>query len=194
MWQPRADRLRVLDRALEDARDGSPRLVSIVGAAGMGKTSHLRQLVNRATDFRVLEAAGDSSEFHAPFGVLRQLGVEHLQAEDGAPFGAVAAGRSMQRLLDNEDTDTILIAIDDAQWVDAESLESLRWLFERMRADRVVVAVASRPMSAFQRAGWQRLLVASWAVRHIRLSGELSDAREIVRNRPKTPQKSTPSW
>jgi uncharacterized protein (TIGR03086 family) len=60
--------------SLEAARSGQPRLLSVPGKSGRGKTSLLRVIAIRASGFNVLEADGQESVYRAPSDLLRHLG------------------------------------------------------------------------------------------------------------------------
>ena len=72
----------------------------------------------------------------------------------------------------------MLVAIDDAQWIDAASAGALCFAVRRLHADRVCVLVATRP-EADTGTSWSRLLHAGDRVERIRLGG--LDGREVGR-------------
>src|ERR1700754_3515075 len=62
-----------LERLLKAVRAGESRALAVCGEAGMGKTSLLEYLVERAPGCRVARAAGVQSEMELPFAGLHQL-------------------------------------------------------------------------------------------------------------------------
>ncbi|ROR93511.1 regulatory LuxR family protein [Salana multivorans] len=153
----RPDRAELLGRAIRDARAGRPRLVCVEGAAGTGKTSHLRALPDLAPDFRVLATTAAETPYRPAYGVLEQLGVPRVVADDGRPHHPAVAAQSLRRLLDDESRgDPLLLMIDDAQWADDESLDALRLVLSRLSGDRLLVVVASRPFARGEHRAWQR--------------------------------------
>ncbi|MGV9827713.1 AAA family ATPase [Gordonia sp. NPDC003429] len=158
MWELRQDRKAVIRAAIADAQAGSPRLICIDGAAGMGKTSHLEAILAAATGFTILEASGDESTYRPPYGLLDQLGVRRTLTDAGAPLAAAVAANSLRRLIDEASVaGPVVIAVDDAQWADDESLDALARVFGRLAGDRLLLVVASRPVRSGDQPAWQRL-------------------------------------
>ena len=58
----------------------------------------------------------------------------------------------------------VLVVVDDAPWVDAASLEAMRFAARRLHADRVGFLFAARPESAapFTDSGIDKLEVGGW--------------------------------
>lgn len=179
----RRERLVLFESVIADARAGRPRVLCVDGAAGMGKTSHLRAAVALATGFRVLEALGDPAAYRPPFGILEQLGVTRTAADDGTPHSPAVAAQTLRRLIDDESRgEPLAIVIDDAQWADTESLEALRLVLERVSGDQLLVLVASRPLGPSAHPLWQRHRNSS-AVDALLLDGiDLAEAADIIRD------------
>ncbi len=55
-------------------------------------------------------------------------------------------------------TGPVLILVDDLQWADQESVESLYWLVHRAYGDRLLVVLGSRPEGPGSRGAWRRLM------------------------------------
>src|ERR671927_626755 len=72
----RADELRLLDRAWQEARSGSGSVVVLAGESGIGKTSLVRAFTDGLRDAEVLWGVCD------PLGVPRPLGPLHDVAAD----------------------------------------------------------------------------------------------------------------
>jgi predicted ATP-dependent serine protease len=144
LWQ--REQLTAISAALEAARNGQPTVLSVLGMPGMGKTSLLREIATRASGFNVLEADGQESVYREPFALLQQLGVHVVQTPGGAPVDPLAATQGLRDLIDTlSPSGPVLILIDDLQWADQESVESLYWLVHRAHGDRLLVVVGFRP-------------------------------------------------
>jgi DNA-binding CsgD family transcriptional regulator len=179
--------LECLDQALARASSGQPTAIAIAGEPGTGKTALLDELTSRAAGFAVLGADGVQSE-RVPFSVLAQLGVQPPSPTDdgiGDPF--MAAQRLRERVDEAGKGRPLLIRVDDLHWADPESVEAITWLLRRATGDRILIAVASRPLAAHQHGNWQR-----WVRDHggsLALGGLSEEqARELVEQlRPGTP-------
>jgi DNA-binding CsgD family transcriptional regulator len=176
--------LAVLDRSLDQARAGHPTTLTVVGDAGLGKTSLLDELVARAAGFRVLTADGFENA-RSPFHVLAQWGVDPPSALDdgvGTPF---VAAQGLRQLIDRVgDNQPVLLRIDDVHWADPESIEALTWLLRRASGDRLLVAAGSRPLAPDGHVGWQRWTAAPDHGATIALTGLSSDqTAELVNAR-----------
>lgn len=173
----RPARRALIESVIADARDGRPRLLRIEGASGMGKTTHLRAVLDAATSFRVIEANCDEAPYRPAYGLLARLGVPPTFTDEGAPHEPAVAAQSLRRVIDADDDRPLAIAVDDAQWADPESLEALRLVLERAVGDRLLVIVAERASPT----SWRRHDTASSAVTVLTLDGiDRSEAGEIV--------------
>lgn len=179
----RPDRVALFAELVDDARAGRPRLLTIHGTAGMGKTTHLRSLLDAAGGFRTLAATGVESPYRPAYGILAQLGVERTGTDGGGAHNPAVAAQSLRRLLDDEGTDEpLLLAIDDAQWADEESLEALRLMLERVSGDRLLVVVAHRPFALAEHRRWQRHCAEPGAATVLALEGiDPDEAGGLVR-------------
>lgn len=157
LWQHR--HVEVLRAAMEDARGGQAAAVTVLGESGMGKTSLLREVVRRASGFNVLEAGGEETAFREPFGLLRYLGVDDVRTPAGGLKEPPAVAQGLRDQVDRLSSGgPVLIVVDDLQWADQESIESLYWLLHRAHADRLLVVLGSRPESADSCDAWRRLV------------------------------------
>lgn len=69
----RARELALLEAAAAAARRGQPRVVSIEGEAGIGKSSLLGQFAQELESAGILRASGDEAESLLPYGMIGQL-------------------------------------------------------------------------------------------------------------------------
>lgn len=148
----------------------------------MGKTSLLREVLRRASGFNVLDGGGEEGQHQEPYQLLRQLGVDDVLTSTGAPKNPMAATQALRETVDRlSPTGPVLILVDDLQWVDRQSIESLDWLTRRADGDRLLVALGSRPGESDSDDSWRRLIQRSGAA-SIVLSGlSLEQASVLVR-------------
>jgi DNA-binding CsgD family transcriptional regulator len=129
----RDEALEALEAAAGEALDGHGRLVLLEGAAGVGKTALVRHFLHgRGQAFRTLRSAGERGEAAVAGGVLGLL--------PGA--GATELGAALRELAA---ASPVLLVVEDAQWVDAESLAALIYALRRMGRERILVIVSARP-------------------------------------------------
>src|SRR6202012_4262566 len=132
-----------LDDMLAQARDGQSAVLVIRGDAGIGKTALLRYAARQASGLRIAEIDGIQAEMELPFAGIERLcapmlGRLELLAEPQrkgvcVAFG-VASGDAPDRFLVAVAVLNLLSAIaeqrplmclvDDAQWLDAVSVEA----------------------------------------------------------------------
>ncbi|WP_344976846.1 helix-turn-helix transcriptional regulator [Salinactinospora qingdaonensis] len=158
---------RALAVALGDARSGDSASLLVSGGPGVGKTALLDHACATASDFTVLRAAGVPSESDLDFaGLLRLLRpvmdrVNELpQPQSDVLWQALRTGRVVESdrftlsvaLLDLlcllGRTKPLLCCIDDAQWLDARSLDAFAFAARRLAEDSVAIAFAARDNDA----------------------------------------------
>jgi DNA-binding CsgD family transcriptional regulator len=140
----RLEERQALDRVLDAARRGLSAAMVVRGEPGVGKTSLLGYAAGSAGGFRVVRVAGVESELELGFAGLHRLLVSFLPAISGLPqrqrralgsaFGLIdglpadrfAVGLATLSLLAEAAAGSpLLCVVDDAQWLDQESLEVL---------------------------------------------------------------------
>jgi AAA ATPase domain len=149
-----------VDRVLAGVREGAGGPLVLRGAPGTGKTSLLEYAVERAADMRVARVAGVESEMALGFAALHQLLVPFLPRLDRLPgpqrtalraaFGLDAAapdrflvGLAVLTLLADAAADQpLLVAVDDAQWLDQATTEVLAFVARRLRIHPIAFVVA----------------------------------------------------
>ena len=159
----RSDERARLAGLLDVARDGLSAALVLHGEAGMGKTTLLDDLVGAAPDFGLLRVSGVESEMDLGFAALHRLLGPYLSSLGALPqpqreavessFG-LRPGPAPDRFLvglavltllsDAAASEPLLCTVDDAQWVDPESLAALSFVGRRLLADRVVLVLAFR--------------------------------------------------
>src|ERR1700754_4985946 len=114
-----------LAAVLGAARRGAPAALVLVGEAGCGKTALLRETADAASGLTVLRAAPAADEAGLPLAGLTAL----LR-----PFGAPADAEAALALLDAAAAQgPVLAVVDDAHFLDAESVALLAALAEDAR-------------------------------------------------------------
>jgi DNA-binding CsgD family transcriptional regulator len=153
----------VLDRLLEGGRAGRSGALVLRGEPGVGKTALLGYAAEQAEGFRVLRGTGIENESDLPFAVLHQLLARDLDRLDRLPEPQADALRGAFGLGPAPGTDPFLIAlgvlgavadlaedapvlclIDDAQWVDGPSANTLLFTARRIEAEGIVIVFAAR--------------------------------------------------
>jgi tetratricopeptide (TPR) repeat protein len=152
-----------LERALNDARDGTSRTILVRGEAGMGKSALLRFVMGRASAFDVAAVTGVESESDLPFGALLGVCRGMLPFLDGIPPAQRAALEAALALSPGPVLDRFtayagvlsllaaaaearprLVVVDDLQWLDAPSAEAVLFVARRLGPDRVAVVLGAR--------------------------------------------------
>ncbi|MET9217270.1 AAA family ATPase [Streptomyces sp. NPDC003300] len=151
----REAQLEFLSNSLRDVMSGSGRTVLVEGAIACGKSQTLEWVIDEATRSGVtlLCAAGSPAEAGTPLGAVSQLmdGVPPSTAPPVPPDGAtdLGTGRFARQLAaavkDMAEQAPVVIAVDDLQHVDAESLRCLLQLARLTRRGRVLM-VLTQPL------------------------------------------------
>jgi DNA-binding CsgD family transcriptional regulator len=156
-----------LDRLLGAVRAGQSRVLVLHGDPGVGKTVLLDYLAGQAHGCRVVRAAGVQSEMELAFAGLHQLCAPMLDYLDQIPvpqrdalrtaFGLAAGpapdrflvGLAVLSLLAEVSGDQPLIClIDDVQWLDRASEQTLGFVARRLGADPVALVFSTRDPGA----------------------------------------------
>ncbi|MFK0119572.1 AAA family ATPase [Streptomyces sp. NPDC090994] len=152
-----------LDDLLVGLREGGARVLVIRGEAGIGKSVLLEYVAARASRMKVTWAHGIEADMELPYASLHQLCTPFLDELDTLPepqrealrvaFG-MAAGDPPDRFLVGlavltlltraSETRPVLVLVDDAQWLDQVSLQTLEFVARRLLAEAVVMAFAVR--------------------------------------------------
>jgi DNA-binding CsgD family transcriptional regulator len=152
-----------LDAVLAHARAGRSAFLVIRGEPGIGKTALLRHAARQASGLRTVEVEGVQAEMELAFAGIHQLCAPIL---DG--LGALAepqqnALRVALGVLSGDPPDRFLVAVavlnllaetaeerpllclvDDAQWLDAASVQALGFVARRLLAERVAMIFSLR--------------------------------------------------
>ena len=163
MLQGRKRECEVLDRLLDEARTGRSGALVVCGEPGIGKTALLDYAIESATDFWVVRAVGVESEMELAFGALQQLCAPLLDLLERIPnpqrdalntaFG-LQTGTAPDRFLvglavlnlfaEAATEQPLLCVVDDAQWLDRVSGQTLAFVARRLLAESVALLSATR--------------------------------------------------
>ena len=156
----------LLNELLQRARGGHSAAVVLYGEAGVGKTALLNEALGSAADLRVVRGAGIESEKELPFAGLHQLCVsmlDHLRQlpppqsdalrtafglREGPAPDRFLVGLAVLSLLSEAAAQRPLVCIvDDFQWLDGASSQTLGFVARRLQAESVLLAFAAREPS-----------------------------------------------
>jgi DNA-binding CsgD family transcriptional regulator len=154
---------QLIDRLLEAARSGQSAVLVIRGEPGIGKTALLDYAVSAAAGLRILRVTGVESEMELPFAAVHQLCAPLLDRMEQLPGPqqealAIAFGRSagdppdrfmvglaaLGLLSQAGERQPLLCVIDDVQWLDRVSAQTIAFTARRLQADPVVMLFATR--------------------------------------------------
>ncbi|KAB2977384.1 AAA family ATPase [Streptomyces sp. SS1-1] len=152
-----------LDGLVAEVEAGRSAALVLRGDAGIGKSALLDHLAARVTGHQVARGAGAESEMELPFAGLHQLCapfLEHAgslpppQAEALATAFGVNAGQPPDRFLvglavlglltDVAARRPLFCLVDDAQWLDRVSAQTLAFVARRMLAEPLALVFATR--------------------------------------------------
>lgn len=168
----RTQECAALDRLLTDARSGPSQVLVLRGEAGVGKTALLRYALGKASGLLLARASGVESEMELPFAGLQQFCApfsKYLDAlpgpqrealdialgtTSGPPPDRFLSGLAVLSLLAAAaEHQPVLCVIDDAQWLDRVSLQTLAFVTRRLGGEPVAVLFAARGESADELTG-----------------------------------------
>ena len=153
----------LLDALIGDVRRGESRSLVLRGEAGIGKTALLEYMVASAPGLMVLRAVGVESEMELAFASLHQLCGPLLDRLPALPapqrqametvFGLDAGGAPDRFLVGlavlslvsaAAEQRPLLCVVDDAQWLDQSSAQTLAFVARRLLAEPVAMVFAAR--------------------------------------------------
>ncbi|MDV3123623.1 AAA family ATPase [Mycobacterium sp. 21AC1] len=168
-----------MDRLVATVRSGRSQVLVLRGEAGVGKTALLLYVAQSAPGFRVVRAVGVESEMELAFAGLHQLCAPLLDGRDALPhpqrdalnvaFGLCAGsapdrfvvGLAVLNLMAAAAREQpLLCLIDDVQWLDRVSAQTLAFVARRLLAESVAVIFAVRDGGNQELDGLSELPVA----------------------------------
>jgi DNA-binding CsgD family transcriptional regulator len=145
-----------LERLVAGVCAGQSHVLVLRGEAGVGKSALLRHLAASAARCRVARAAGVESEMELPFAGLHALCAHMVDRFDrlpgpqrdalttafglstGPPPDRFLVGLAVLSLLaDAAEEQPLVCIVDDAQWLDRVSAQTLAFVARRLLAERV---------------------------------------------------------
>lgn len=156
----RLDELETIRSLIIAARGGLSAALVVRGEPGIGKTSLIEVATTRQRGVRLIRADGFEAESSIPFAGLHRIGValrtdiaglseRHRQAlnvawgmEDGPPPDRFMVGLALLALL--AAAAPVVCVVDDAHWMDVESLAVLGFVARRLTAEATVVVFSAR--------------------------------------------------
>jgi len=154
-----------LEGLLEAAQEGRSGVLVVRGEPGVGKTALLRYALDRATQagLTTLGVRGIESEADVPFAGLADL-IRPIreaigaipQAQQSALTGALALGppapgdrfavcaATLSVLAAAAEQHPLLVVVDDVQWLDASSAETILFVGRRLEAEGISIVIALR--------------------------------------------------
>jgi DNA-binding CsgD family transcriptional regulator len=162
----------LIDDLIEAARRGRSGGLVLRGEAGIGKSVLLRYAAEQAGTARVLELHGVQAESAMPFAGLHALlhpAREHLASLSEPQRRALSAALGLEAsevpsrflvsaavlelLATLAEERPVICLVDDAQWVDPQSLSALSFALRRMRGDRLAMLFTFRTESPADQPG-----------------------------------------
>src|SRR5579859_4207992 len=183
MLRDRRNERDVLDRQLQRVRAGASSVLVVRGEAGVGKTALLEYLAERASACRIVRVAGVEYEMELAFAGLHQLCAPMLDGLNGLPgpqrdalrvaFG-LQDGAAPNRFLvalavlgllaEAAEVEPLVCLVDDAQWLDRASSQTLAFVARRLLAERIAMVFDVRePNEVGELTGLPELVVGGLA-------------------------------
>jgi DNA-binding CsgD family transcriptional regulator len=158
----RDEEQRRILRLLADARLGRSGALAICGEAGAGKTALVDHALQQSDGMFVLSVSGVETEADIPFASLHALlrplldlidAIPPTQAsalrtalalEDADPDRLRACAGTLSLLAAAAERQPVLVAVDDAQWLDRASADALLFTGRRIAGEGVAMLFAAR--------------------------------------------------
>jgi AAA ATPase domain len=179
-----------LGQLLSDVRSGRSRVLVLRGEPGIGKTALLEDLCARADDVVLVRGAGVESEAELAFAGLHQMCSQMIEekldllpdpqreairiafgeSRGGPPNPFLLGLAVLNRLADAAQERPVLCVVDDAQWLDRATAQTLAFVARHLDAEAVGIVFAVRePIEQFD--GLPELIISGLAP---------EDARELL--------------
>jgi DNA-binding CsgD family transcriptional regulator len=179
----RRNECETLDRQLQRVRAGQSSVQVLRGEAGVGKTALLLYVAEQASECRIARVAGVESEMELAFAGLHQLcapmldGLEALPGPQrdalrvafgmqagAAPDRFIVALASLSLLAGAAEEQPLVCLVDDVQWLDRASAQTLAFVARRLLAERIGIVFAVRePNDVTELSGLPELVVRGLA-------------------------------
>ncbi len=193
----RDDVLAMVTRWLDGVGQGAGGAVHLEGAAGVGKTAIVEWTADQAQSQgrRVFRVVGHPEESAIPWGGLSQLVAPYLSqlsSFDEQPRNTlkramrlgvegdvdeVSVGMAVLYMLTSSD-ESVVVLIDDAQWLDQATLSVLGFICRRLQSTGVGVLTAQHPGTGVHTSG--RLVIEPLPVQSLRFMARDRGAASAV--------------
>ncbi|MGV9801008.1 helix-turn-helix transcriptional regulator [Mycobacterium sp. NPDC003449] len=183
----RDDECATLRALLSGVESATSRVLVLRGEAGVGKTALLEFVAEQATGFRIARVAGVESDMELAFAGLQQLCTPLMDHVDelpepqrdalavafglgvGPPPDRFLVGLAVLSLMAAAAEDQpLLCVIDDAQWLDQVSVQTLGFVARRLLAEPIGLVFAARDPGADALAGLPELAIGGLRDAHAR--------------------------
>ena len=154
----------LLDGLLSDIRQGQSRSLVLRGEAGIGKTALLEDMCERADGLLLVRGAGIECEAELAFAGLHHMCSQMVEEKldllpdpqreairrafgdsaDGPPDPFLLGLGVLNRLANVAEDQPVVCVVDDAQWLDRASVQTLAFVTRRLDAEAVGVVFAVR--------------------------------------------------
>jgi DNA-binding CsgD family transcriptional regulator len=174
----RAGECETLRELISTVQSGSCQVLVLRGEAGVGKTALLEYVSDLASGFRCVQVAGVQSDMELAFAGLQQLCAPLIDHADelpqpqrealnvafgrgvGPPPDRFLVGLAVLSLMSAAAHDRpLLCVIDDAQWLDQVSVQTLSFVARRLLAEPVALVFAARDSGAQALTGLPELVI-----------------------------------
>jgi DNA-binding CsgD family transcriptional regulator len=155
----------VLNRLLDGVRGGRGQVLVVHGEPGVGKTALLEYTAQTGHEFRISRTSGVEAEMELAFSSAQQLCSPFFELMQrlpqpqhealGVAFG-LSTGRPPNQFLvglavlgllaEAAEEQPLVCLVDDAQWLDSASAQSLAFVARRLLAERVALVFATREL------------------------------------------------
>ena len=204
LWDRQRERA-ALSQLLFDVRSGRSRALVLRGEPGIGKTALLENLCAAADDVALVRGTGIESEAELAFAGLHQMFSPMIEEKldllpdpqrkairiafgesSGEPPNPFLLGLAvLNRLADAAAERPVLCLVDDAQWLDRATAQTLAFVARRLDAEQVGIVFAVRERIAHF-DGLPELMLSGLApedARHLLGSALTAPVDEAVRER-----------
>jgi DNA-binding CsgD family transcriptional regulator len=168
----RASESARIDSLLDEVRGGAGCALVLVGEPGIGKSALLEYAARQAADMKRLSVLGVAAEAALPYAGLSELvrpvlwGLEALPARqsrairlalgaggDGTTDALAVYAGVLALLAEVASREPLIIIVDDAHWLDTETVNALAFVARRIEDESIGVLVGARSSEPFEMPG-----------------------------------------
>ena len=172
----RASESARIDSLLNGVRGGAGGALVVLGEPGIGKSALLQYAGRQAAGMKRLSILGVAAEAALPYAGLNELvrpvlwGLEALPArqsraikvalgagEDGATDALAVYAGVLALLAEVASREPLIIIVDDAHWLDIETVNALAFVARRIEDESIGILVGARSSEPFEMHGVPQL-------------------------------------